>query len=147
MITWQRKLFSYVTAVFKSFKNINDTRELEVNINEQTFKVKPFMVFISNSNELGYKVSLTPKASLEDGLLDIIIVSRLNPFKIVLFSLLMLFKRHHLIREVKSFQTKSMVLSRKDFSQFKLHSIHRDFRALHKKIGSKNSYHSQTFHQ
>ena len=78
------------------------------------------MVFISNSNELGYKVSLTPKASLEDGLLDIIIVSRLNPFKIVLFSFLMLFKRHHLIREVKSFQTKSMVLSRKDFSQFKM---------------------------
>lgn len=115
-----RKLFSYVTAVFKSLKNINDTRELEVNINEQTFKVKPFMVFISNSNELGYKVSLTPKASLEDGLLDIIIVSRLNPFKIILFSFLMLFKRHHLIQEVKSFQTKSMTLSRENFNHFKM---------------------------
>jgi len=115
-----RKLFSYVAAVFKSFKNINDTRELEVKINDQTFKVKPFMVFISNSNELGYKVSLTPKASLEDGLLDIIIVSRLNPFKIVLFSFLMLFKRHHLIREVKSFQSKSMELSRENFNQFKM---------------------------
>ncbi|MFH6768259.1 YegS/Rv2252/BmrU family lipid kinase [Gaetbulibacter aquiaggeris] len=115
-----RKLFSYVTAVFKSLKNINDTRELEVNINDQTFKVKPFMVFISNSNELGYKISLTPKASLEDGLLDIIIVSKLNPFKIILFSFLMLFKRHHLIQEVKSFQTKNMTLSRKDFNHFKM---------------------------
>ena len=115
-----RKLFSYVSAVFKSFKNINDTRELEVNINKQIFKVKPFMVFISNSNELGYKVSLTPKASLEDGLLDIIIVSRLNPFKIVLFSFLMLFKRHHLIREVQSFQTKNMTLSRENFNHFKM---------------------------
>ena len=115
-----RKLFSYVSAVFKSFKNINDTRELEVQINDQTFKVKPFMVFISNSNELGYKVSLTPKASLEDGLLDIIIVSRLNPFKIILFSFLMLFKRHHLIQEVKSFQTKKMTLYRKDFNHFKM---------------------------
>ena len=115
-----RKLFSYVTAVFKSLKNINDTRELEVNINEQTFKVKPFMVFISNSNELGYNVSLTPKASLVDGLLDIIIVSRLNIFKIILFSFLMLFKRHHLIQEVKSFQTKNMTLSQKYFNHFKM---------------------------
>lgn len=115
-----RKLFSYVTAVFKSLKNINDTRELEVNINEEIFKVKPFMVFISNSNELGYNVSLTPKASLVDGLLDIIIVSRLNIFKIILFCFLMLFKRHHLIQEVKSFQTKNMTLSQKYFNHFKM---------------------------
>lgn len=115
-----RKLFSYVTAVFKSFKHINNTREVEVDINGTNFNVKPFMIFISNSNELGYKVSLTPKASLEDGLLDIIIVSKLNVFKIILFSFLMIFKSHHLIEEVKSFQTKNLKLSRKDFNHFKM---------------------------
>jgi len=115
-----RKLFSYVKAVFKSFKYMNDTRKVDVIINNESFKVKPFMIFISNSNELGYKVSLTPKASLEDGLLDVIIVSRLNAFKILLFSFLMIFKRHHLIKEVESFQTKNMILSRKDFNHFKM---------------------------
>lgn len=115
-----RKLFSYVKAVFKSFKYMNDTRKVDVISNNENFKVKPFMIFISNSNELGYKVSLTPKASLEDGLLDVMIVSRLNAFKILLFSFLMIFKRHHLIKEVKSFQTKNMVLSRKDFDHFKM---------------------------
>jgi YegS/Rv2252/BmrU family lipid kinase len=115
-----RKLFSYVKAVIKSFKNINDTRKVDVQINGESFKVKPFMIFISNSNELGYNVSLTPKASLEDGLLDVMIVSRLNAFKIILFSILMIFKRHQLLNEVKSFQTKSMILSRKDFNLFKM---------------------------
>lgn len=115
-----RKLISYIKAFFKSFKNINDTRLIEVTINEETFNVKPFMIFISNSNELGYKVSLTPKASLEDGLLDILIVPKINAFKIVLFSLLMIIKKHHLIKEVKSIQTKQLVLHRKDFNHFKM---------------------------
>jgi YegS/Rv2252/BmrU family lipid kinase len=115
-----RKLISYIKAFFKSFKNINDTRLIEVTMNEETFDVKPFMIFISNSNELGYKVSLTPKASLEDGLLDILIVPKINAFKIVLFSLLMIIKKHHLIKEVKSIQTKQLVLHRKDFNHFKM---------------------------
>jgi len=115
-----RKLLSYVKAVVKSFKNINDTKEVQLKINDKTLIVNPFMIFISNSNELGFKVSLTPKASLEDGLLDVLIISRLNIFKMVLFSLLMIFKKHHLIKEVSSFQTKNMILTRKDFHQFKM---------------------------
>jgi diacylglycerol kinase (ATP) len=115
-----RKLISYIKAFFKSFKNINDTLLIEVTMNEETFDVKPFMIFISNSNELGYKVSLTPKASLEDGLLDILIVPKINAFKIVLFSLLMIIKKHHLIKEVKSIQTKQLVLHRKNFNHFKM---------------------------
>ena len=115
-----RKFLSYINAFFKSFKNINDTRLIEVTMNKETFKVKPFMIFISNSNELGYKVSLTPKASLEDGLLDILIVPKLNAFKIILFSLLMIIKKHHLLKEVKSIQTKQLLLYRKDFNYFKM---------------------------
>jgi diacylglycerol kinase (ATP) len=36
------------------------------------------MLFISNSNEMGYGMSLTPKASLNDGQLDLVVVSKLN---------------------------------------------------------------------
>lgn len=115
-----RKLLSYIKAFFKALKSINNTREIEVNVNQEAFRLKPFMIFISNSNELGYKVSLTPKASLEDGLLDILIVSKLNAFKIVLFSFLMVFKKHHLIKEVKRFQTKNMSLSRGGINHFKM---------------------------
>jgi YegS/Rv2252/BmrU family lipid kinase len=124
-----RKLLSYVKAVFKSFKNIKENHAIDVTINEESFTINPFMIFVSNSNELGYKVSLTPKASLEDGLLDVIIVSKLNVFKIVLFSLLMIFKKHHLLKEVKSFQTKNMVLSQKDTNHFKM-QIDGEFRLL-----------------
>ena len=115
-----RKFLSYMKAFFKSFKNINDTRLIEVTTNKETFEVKPFMIFISNSNELGYKVSLTPRASLEDGLLDILIVPKINVFKIILFSFLMMIKKHHLLKEVKSIQTKQLLLHRKDFNHFKM---------------------------
>lgn len=115
-----RKLFSYVKAVLKSFKYINKNQKVSVKINAEVFNVKPFMIFISNSNELGYNVSLTPKASLEDGLIDVIIVSELNIFKIILFSFLMLFKSHHLLNDVKSFQTKNIILSRKDHHYFNM---------------------------
>jgi diacylglycerol kinase (ATP) len=115
-----RKFLSYIKAFFKSFKNINDTRIIEVTMNEETFEVKPFMIFISNSNELGYKVSLTPKASLEDGLLDILIVPKISAIKIILISLLMMIKKHHLLKEVKNIQTKQLLLHRKDFNHFKM---------------------------
>ena len=115
-----RKLISYIRAFFKSFKNINDTRIIDISVNDKNYQVKPFMIFISNSNELGYKVSLTPKASLVDGLLDILIVPKLNGFKILIFSLLMIFKKHHLLKEVKSIQTKQLTLHRKDFNHFKM---------------------------
>ena len=78
------------------------------------------MVFVSNSNVLGYRVSLTPKASLQDGLLDVLIVSKLSTFKMILFCLLMIFKRHHLLKEVKSYQTKSLTISQKDSSYYEM---------------------------
>lgn len=111
-----RKLLSYVKETLKSLKDITYDREFDVSINDETLTLKPFMIFISNSNVLGYNVSLTPKASLQDGLLDVLVVSRLNSFKVLLFCLLMLLKKHHLLKEVKSYQTKKITINQKDSS-------------------------------
>ena len=53
-------------------------------------------------------MSLTPRASLQDGLLNVLIVSKLSVIKILAFSILMLFKKHHLLKEVKSFQSNNI---------------------------------------
>jgi YegS/Rv2252/BmrU family lipid kinase len=111
-----RRLLSYVKGTLKSLREISYDKEFNITINNDSLDLKPFMIFISNSNILGYNVSLTPKASLQDGLLDVLIVSKLNGFKVILFCLLMIFRKHHLLKEVKSYQTKKMDISQKDSS-------------------------------
>jgi YegS/Rv2252/BmrU family lipid kinase len=114
----KRKLWSYINASIKSLRELKIEIPIKVTTDNQTLLVNPLMLFISNTNELGYKVSLTPKASLQDGLLDIILVSRTNRFRTFLFGLLILFKKHHILQEVKSFQTKKVQFSRQNENYF-----------------------------
>lgn len=57
---------------------------------------------------MGYKMSLTPRASLQDGLLDLVIVPELSNFKLFLFTILFLFKKHHWMKEVRFKQITSL---------------------------------------
>ena len=70
----------------------------------------PFMIFVSNSNEMGYKLSLTPKASLQDGLLDVLIISKIGRIKMLMLGILLVINKPYLLKEAKSFQTKSLEL-------------------------------------
>lgn len=125
----ERTLVSYIKATLKSLKKVNNLSDVETTINGKKIKHKPFLIFISNSNELGYNVSLTPKASLEDGKLDILIVKKIGVFKIFLFTLLMLLKRHHKLKEVDCYQTKELIITQKQKSIFQI-QIDGEFRMI-----------------
>jgi YegS/Rv2252/BmrU family lipid kinase len=104
----RRMLSSYIFSTFKSVKEINYNDSLDVVVNETSFNLKPFMLFVSNSNQMGYNFSLTPKASLTDGLLDVLVISKMSKLKLCLLGVLILFKKQHLLSEVQSIQTKSL---------------------------------------
>lgn len=73
----KRTLLAYVRAAIASafeFKPIEAVLIFE----GQPININSFLLFISNSNEMGYGMSLTPKASLNDGWLDLVTVSKLN---------------------------------------------------------------------
>lgn len=73
----RRTLVSYIkSALISSFEFKSESSI--ISFEEQTISTNPFMVFISNSNEMGYNMSLTPKASLHDGLLDLVIIPELS---------------------------------------------------------------------
>lgn len=108
----KRTLYCYIKATLKSFKEFHKKKDITIQINELETLVNPFLIFISNTNELGYNVSLTPEASLQDGLLDVLIVPKLNRVKMILFGLFMLLKKPKLLKEANCFQTKSMNLLR-----------------------------------
>lgn len=116
--TERRSLITYVKSSLKSFKEYHKQDLIEIEIDETDLFIDPFLIFISNSNVMGYKMTLTPKASLQDGLLDVVIVPKLNKLKMLLFGLCMLVRKPNLLEEVRCFQTTEIKISRKNGSNF-----------------------------
>ncbi len=114
----RRSLLTYVTASLQSFKEYHRQNEIVIEINGTTRMVNPFLIFISNSNVMGYGMSLTPKASLQDGLFDVVIVPKLPKWKMLVFGLLMLLKRPDFQKEVRCFQAKEIKLFKKSGGHF-----------------------------
>ena len=52
----------------------------EIILKEKSFKTNAFFISIANSNQFGNNFTIAPKASLSDGLLDIVIVKKMNKF-------------------------------------------------------------------
>ncbi|GGF14665.1 diacylglycerol/lipid kinase family protein [Flavobacterium limi] len=76
----RKKLMAYAWASFVAAFEYR-TAETLLNINGQNMWIEPMLLFISNSNEMGYGMSLTPRASLTDGKLDIFMVPKINFFE------------------------------------------------------------------
>ena len=80
-------LFGFIIASRKFNYNT-----FEIKKSNKTKKIRPFAFTISNLNQQGYNVSITPKARGNDGLLDVAIFEKKNIFKIVKFLFFILFK-------------------------------------------------------
>jgi diacylglycerol kinase family enzyme len=59
----------------------------EVTVKEQVFTVEAYFISIANSNQFGNHFTIAPNASLNDGLLDIVIVTRQSKLRVLLETL------------------------------------------------------------
>lgn len=100
----KRKLGAYIKAALHSAKYYT-TKKMLVTYKGETKEVNPLLLFISNSNEMGYNMSLTPKASLTDGLLDYLMVPKINLFKQLTFGLYVILKKTDKFRKTDYVQT------------------------------------------
>ncbi|MHC5201657.1 diacylglycerol/lipid kinase family protein [Myroides sp. LJL119] len=100
----KRKLSSYIKAALESAKHYK-AKQMRVSYNGQTKLVNPLLLFISNSNEMGYKMSLTPLASLNDGLLDYLMVPKISLWKQLTFGIYVLLKKTNKFRKTDYLQT------------------------------------------
>lgn len=73
----RRSLYGYMMAALSASLNY-EPLDTVISVNGRTVEMKPLLLFVSNSNEMGYNMSLTPDAELNDGFLDLIIVPELN---------------------------------------------------------------------
>ncbi len=73
----QRGLATYVKQSVKNFVKASPYK-FHITIKGKTFSTEAFFISIANSNQFGNNFTIAPKASLDDGLLDIIVVKRMS---------------------------------------------------------------------
>jgi YegS/Rv2252/BmrU family lipid kinase len=94
-----RRFLSYLKAFFKSIWSYRDTSNTIIDVNGEKEMVLPFLVLVSNTNEMGYNFSMTKKALIDDGLLDMVVIKKLSRIKMIYLGFLFLLGAEHSIRE------------------------------------------------
>ena len=77
----KRGLSTYIRQSLKNFISAK-SYSFELKTDETNFKTDAYFICIANSNQFGNNFRIAPKASLSDGLLDIIVVKKMNKPKI-----------------------------------------------------------------
>lgn len=78
----KRGLATYIQQSFKNFLSAR-TYPFEIDINDSSLKLDAFFMCIANSNQFGNNFTIAPKASLNDGLLDVIIVKKMGKLNVL----------------------------------------------------------------
>ena len=73
----KRGLLTYARQSFKNFLSARPY-SFEIDLGETSFTSEAYFISIANSNQFGNQVTIAPKASLNDGLLDIVVVRKMN---------------------------------------------------------------------
>ena len=82
----KRGLMTYAQLTLKNFFSLSPFR-FELKFENRTLDIDAFFMSIANSNQFGNNFTIAPKASLSDGLLDIVIVTSQNKVSFVLQTL------------------------------------------------------------
>lgn len=121
-----RGLTTYIKQVVKNFFRAK-SYSFELTVNDKTFTIDAYFISVANSNQFGNNFTIAPKASLHDGLLDIVIVTNQSKLSVLLQTLKQISGNNKLqtgtIEEKKKgviyFQTESLTI--RNLSQAPLH--------------------------
>lgn len=74
-----------VTYIRQSVKNFFSAKPypFELTVADKPFATEAFFISIANSNQFGNNFTIAPKASLHDGLLDIVVVNKMSKLRML----------------------------------------------------------------
>ena len=78
----KRGLVTYVKRSMINFLKATPY-QFDINIKDRSFSTEAFFISVANSNQFGNNFTIAPKASLNDGLLDIIVVRKMSKLKLI----------------------------------------------------------------
>jgi diacylglycerol kinase (ATP) len=103
-----RGLFTYTQESLVHFFKAHPY-QFEVCIDGFSFFTEAFAISIANSNQFGNNVTIAPKASLNDGLLDVVIIQKMNKVKIP-FALLKQIRGNNKLQAImENFNNKNVI--------------------------------------
>jgi YegS/Rv2252/BmrU family lipid kinase len=92
-----RGLATYVRQVVKNFFSAG-TYPFEILIGNKVVKTDAYFICIANSNQFGNNFTIAPKASLQDGLLDFVIMTSQHKLSVLLQTFRQVIGRNKLIQ-------------------------------------------------
>ena len=103
-----RGLFTYTQqSLFHYFKA--HPYQFEVKLEKFSFFTDAFLICVANSNQFGNNVTIAPQASLKDGLLDIVIVQKMNKARLP-FAVLKQIRGNNILEQLVESVSKKNVL-------------------------------------
>lgn len=77
-----RGLITYVKQSMKNFLKATPY-VFDITMKEKSISTEAFFISVANGNQFGNNFTIAPRASLSDGLLDIIVVKRMSKLKLL----------------------------------------------------------------
>ena len=114
----KRQFISYLRATLKALWAKIPPLKVELDIDGIKKTISPLVLFVSNSNEMGYSVSFTPKASLEDGKLDVVLSEQLSFFQKLRFVQQIVFMKNKIFNKAEYYLIEKMKVTNKKESHF-----------------------------
>jgi len=96
----KRTLSAYIKASLEASLQYKPIKSI-LSFNNQIINSNAFMLFISNSNEMGYGMSLTPNASLIDGKLNLLVIPKINLFSQIKLGLHVVSKKSEVFKKAQ----------------------------------------------
>lgn len=118
----KRGLLTYIKLSMKNFFSMKP-HHFTLLLEDASFKTDAYFVSIANSNQFGNNFTIAPKASLSDGLLDIVIVTSQNKVSFVLQTLKQLAGWNNLVRKESFGQPASLIKNKKAVIYFQAENL------------------------
>lgn len=93
----KRTLTAYIKASLQASLQYKPIKAI-LSFNNQFINSNSFMLFVSNSNEMGYGMSLTPNASLVDGKLNLVLIPKISLINQIKFGLHVVSKKSEVFK-------------------------------------------------
>ncbi len=81
----KRGFSAYILAIAKVIFKTPPPRTIKIKIDKKETELKPYFFFISNSGLIGYNLSLTPEAPLDDGKLHLLCAEEMSLIEKLVF--------------------------------------------------------------
>jgi len=78
----KRGLSTYVSQSVKNFIKA-EPYQFDITLEGNTFSTEAYFISVANGNQFGNNFTIAPKASLQDGLLDVIVVKKMSKARMI----------------------------------------------------------------